>query len=401
MKTKGVVVLIASCVIFSSIFYFLAFNGYHDDEQVDGKKRDLKPQPEKTSSFEALKAFEEVSPVDSILLSLGFKPELVFKSLEEVLININNTVIEHHQKKDEKRITFVSSVTFEEKNVVESTTLFIKRIFKAFPGVSLVIYALDLTPQDLIEIENNCKNESLVENHDCLIKRFDVNHFPNHLLNDLRFFRSILIQDLIHSFEAKDGTVVWIDFNLFPFPCPSPSSSSSSPSSSSSSFPMNRLREALNYSSSSLTLFNLMEEEVLLPTSSLTHDKMFTFFGVKREDYFFRRVVDPSIFILKTSNKKIMNEVLFSWIKCVLQVECLSPLGSQSTGCRFDKKPLYRYSGCHHYDVSALNIVLGKVFDSNNFYSPPDNSSIFMSRVDPCLEDQDDNLNNLVQDKKR
>ena len=29
---------------------------------------------------------------------------------------------------------------------------------------------------------------------------------------------------------------------------------------------------------------------------------------------------------------------------------------------RYDKKPAYRYSGCHSYDVSALNIVLGQAF---------------------------------------
>lgn len=33
--------------------------------------------------------------------------------------------------------------------------------------------------------------------------------------------------------------------------------------------------------------------------------------------------------------------------------------GAQSDGCRFNKKPLFRYSGCHAYDVSAFNIVLG------------------------------------------
>lgn len=33
--------------------------------------------------------------------------------------------------------------------------------------------------------------------------------------------------------------------------------------------------------------------------------------------------------------------------------------GAQSGGCRFDKKPQYRYSGCHSYDASAFNIVLG------------------------------------------
>lgn len=34
-------------------------------------------------------------------------------------------------------------------------------------------------------------------------------------------------------------------------------------------------------------------------------------------------------------------------------------LGAQSNGCKFNKKPLYRYSGCHGYDASAFNIVLG------------------------------------------
>lgn len=33
--------------------------------------------------------------------------------------------------------------------------------------------------------------------------------------------------------------------------------------------------------------------------------------------------------------------------------------GAQSEGCRFDKKPQYRYSGCHGQDASALSIILG------------------------------------------
>jgi hypothetical protein len=38
------------------------------------------------------------------------------------------------------------------------------------------------------------------------------------------------------------------------------------------------------------------------------------------------------------------------------------PTGAQSGGCRFNKKPQYRYSGCHRYDGSALNIALGLKF---------------------------------------
>jgi len=33
--------------------------------------------------------------------------------------------------------------------------------------------------------------------------------------------------------------------------------------------------------------------------------------------------------------------------------------GAQSNGCKYNKKPSYRYSGCHAYDAAAFNIVLG------------------------------------------
>lgn len=51
-------------------------------------------------------------------------------------------------------------------------------------------------------------------------------------------------------------------------------------------------------------------------------------------------------------------------------------LGAQSNGCRFDKKPQYRYSGCHSHDSSALNIVLGLAFQfddsSYSFHLSPE-----------------------------
>lgn len=54
---------------------------------------------------------------------------------------------------------------------------------------------------------------------------------------------------------------------------------------------------------------------------------------------------------------------MLPWVKCALMEECINPTGAQDYGCNFLRKPLFLYSGCHHYDMSALNIILGQLFD--------------------------------------
>lgn len=63
-------------------------------------------------------------------------------------------------------------------------------------------------------------------------------------------------------------------------------------------------------------------------------------------------------------NKFLDEQILLPWIKCVLNAQCISPIGSSSNlnHCKFNKKPQYRYSGCHNYDESAFNIVCGLAF---------------------------------------
>lgn len=54
-------------------------------------------------------------------------------------------------------------------------------------------------------------------------------------------------------------------------------------------------------------------------------------------------------------------------------------LGAQSNGCKYNKKPQYRYSGCHSYDTSAFNIVLGLTWhlDDTKYSLPSENYKIF------------------------
>ena len=58
-------------------------------------------------------------------------------------------------------------------------------------------------------------------------------------------------------------------------------------------------------------------------------------------------------------------------------------LSSLATGCNLDKKPAFRYSGCHAYEVSALNVVLGKVFDfDESKYIIDDKYKLFIRKSD-------------------
>ena len=48
------------------------------------------------------------------------------------------------------------------------------------------------------------------------------------------------------------------------------------------------------------------------------------------------------------------------------------------------RKPLFKYSGCHYYDMSALNVILGRVFDfDERAYAAKD--AIFGNLIDDRL----------------
>lgn len=92
--------------------------------------------------------------------------------------------------------------------------------------------------------------------------------------------------------------------------------------------------------------------------SSLTHKKMFEYFHTEADNFLFLQMVDLRR-LLVVNTDKTHRETMLPWVQCALTRDCVHPIGAQDAGCRFDKKPQYRYSGCHSFDVSALNIVLG------------------------------------------
>lgn len=57
----------------------------------------------------------------------------------------------------------------------------------------------------------------------------------------------------------------------------------------------------------------------------------------------------------------------------------------QYDGCDLTKKPLYRYAGCHRYDVSAFNVLLGKMFYFDDRTYIPSEVPFYREKVLPPM----------------
>ncbi|CAG2112497.1 unnamed protein product [Medioppia subpectinata] len=282
------------------------------------------------------------------------------------------------------------------------------RAFQEFSAASrynysLIVYDLGLNRRQLRAISSIC-NESQTQNHTktsdttprtqlngkqqspyvpvvdttapniggqhnnwCQIRRFDYDLFPAHV-SDLKLhaYRPLILQLVL----SETGAAVWLDPNLYALP---------TAAAKARNVTARARREGL------------LSWTIEQPTSSLTHPKMFDYFRTHQNQYYFHRMVKPAHIVLYNT-RRVHERLMLPWVKCALTVECLSPIGSQASGCRFDKKPLYRYSGCHHYDTSALNVVLGQMFDFNEKpYAAPEEDKFFrVATVDDQLYTDDD-----------
>ena len=126
------------------------------------------------------------------------------------------------------------------------------------------------------------------------------------------------------------------------------------------------------------------------PTSALTHHSMFRYFKTTPENYYFHRMVEPGKLVLY--NTELIHEgLMLPWVKCALDLECIAPRGSSRLGCNFNRKPRYLYAGCHRYDMSALNVILGLLFHFETPYIHkagdnillPDHRSLVSELADP------------------
>ena len=106
------------------------------------------------------------------------------------------------------------------------------------------------------------------------------------------------------------------------------------------------------------------------PTAALMHPGMFAAIHTLKHLYDFHLMSDPGA-ILLYNRDGVHKELMKPWLTCSLAHHCIQPIGAQDTGCRYDKKPLFRYSCCHLYDTSAFNVALSLMFGPHNHPCQP------------------------------
>lgn len=179
----------------------------------------------------------------------------------------------------------------------------------------------------------------------CQVVAYSLDEYPYHVEEDrLHAYRPLVIQDALN----KAGSVLFLENNQRFEP----------------HITNKQFQRVYSSSSGSSVLAWPMKKAV----SSLTHKKMFEYFHTDADNFLFLQMVDVKR-LLVTNSGSVHRQVMLPWVQCALTRDCIHPIGAQSAGCRFDKKPQYRYSGCHSFDVSALNIVLGQHFqvDSSRY----------------------------------
>ena len=107
-----------------------------------------------------------------------------------------------------------------------------------------------------------------------------------------------------------------------------------------------------------------------MPTSAYTYYSVFHALDTERDKFQFQHMVDPEMAIY-VNTLSLYNHLMKPWVYCVLNPQCSIPYGAQTTGCTI-RRPSYLYTGCHMYDTSVFNVVLGNMFQGETPYRGKD-----------------------------
>ncbi|XP_069119122.1 uncharacterized protein [Argopecten irradians] len=212
----------------------------------------------------------------------------------------------------------------------EETLKFVKSTQKMLPQNKILIYDLGISSSESQQMVKFCN-----KTRTCSLKVFPLDKFPSHIRYlDTKSYRPLAIQETLKEY----GAVIWLE--------------------PPEHFTTSKLNKVLvQAQKEGIAAWTIQE-----PASALIHPKMFKYFKTKQDNYYFLRAAKANQLIIYNT-AKIRQDLMLPWVKCALTEECINPTGAQNFGCNYDLKPRFRYMGCHKYDMAALNVILGLMFE--------------------------------------
>ncbi|XP_076451649.1 uncharacterized protein LOC143287502 [Babylonia areolata] len=319
MKTKKFYIVFAFIVLSSGIIWLLGSPSPAFEEEVSITHKNARNLPSSAQNNQ-----EEVA-VDPVYLSrLGLRET----QPGEVITDVEKTASSNKQALDRGLKPVIATSVGQED--WENARVLVQSVAQHLPGYHVVLFDLtssEVTPLTLQKYCNRTQN--------CEVRRFEFEKYPAHVADlSIRSYRPVCIQEML----KKHGSVIWVDSTDY--------------------FRTGDISSAVEQAEG----VGLVGWTIEHPTSAISHPKMFHYFNTRQDRYYFHRAVESSHLVVVDS-PVVREKIMLPWVKCALLEDCISPTGAQNTGCNFMRKPHFKYSGCHFYDMSALNIILGPLFD--------------------------------------
>nr|XP_031836315.1 uncharacterized protein LOC116428620 [Nomia melanderi] len=175
---------------------------------------------------------------------------------------------------------------------------FVRNVSHFLPNNSIVIYSVGLNEDSLQNIRAICNSTK------CNVTQFDTSPFPTHVEDDrLHVYRPLVIQIALNTL----GNILYMDSNV-------------------------------RLNSSDISKYLSPKSGILTwPTrhaiSSLTHPKMYEYFHVSAESFFFLPLIRASHLVIRHV-KEIREKVMLPWIQCALTRDCICPIGGFVIVCQ-------------------------------------------------------------------
>ncbi|XP_040166972.1 uncharacterized protein LOC120902351 [Anopheles arabiensis] len=236
-------------------------------------------------------------------------------------------------------------VTYALPGDIASALLYVQHVAMKLPAQPLLVYDLGLAEADLHTLQGSCNSTAATH---CTVITYDMSRLPAHVADrSMHAFRPIIIHDAL----ARSKLILFTENSV---------------RLRGSSNVVRDLEDVrLRAENSTSGVLGCATKQ---PVTSRTHPKMFEYFEIAVDNFYFLPMTSLE-FVFFRNSATVNEKVLLPWVRCALTLECLHPIGAQTGGCKYNKKPLYRYSGCHEYDTCAFNIILGMTFgyDESNY----------------------------------